>query len=160
MQFLIDGYNLMHAAGYLTSKASGRLEPIRNRFLDWLAGIAKTKAVGMRIVFDGQDSNRKSKETEYRGVRVRFSSSQTADDDIESILKSAGAGIVVSNDSRLHEAARRANAEAWRCERFLDWVIAKESSTVLVPVISEKPSTVGDEAELLAAFQQPRGRGR
>lgn len=89
---------------------------------------------------------------------VRFSSSQTADDDIEALLKSAGAGIVVSNDSRLHEAARRANADAWRCERFLDWVIAKESSTVLLPVISKKPSTVGDEAELLAAFRQPRGR--
>lgn len=158
MQFLIDGYNLMHVAGYLTSKSSGRLEPIRNRFLDWLSGIAKLKAVGIRVVFDGQDSNRKSKEADYRGVRVRFSSSQTADDDIESLLKSAGAVVVVSNDSRLHEAARRANAEAWRCERFLDWVIAKESSAVLVPVRSEKPTMVGDEAELLAAFRQPRER--
>ena len=158
MQFLIDGYNLMHAAGYLASKSSGRLEPIRNRFLDWLAGIAKSKAVGVRVVFDGQASPRKSKETDYRGVRVRFSTAQTADDDIESLLKSAGAVTVVSNDSRLHEAARRANADAWRCERFLDWVIAKESSTVLAPVISEKPLTVGDEAELLAAFREPRGR--
>ncbi len=159
MQFLIDGYNLMHAAGYLTSKLSGRLEPSRNRFLDWLAGIAKSKAVAIRVAFDGKDSNRKSKEAEYRGVRVRYSSSQTADDDIEAILKSSGTGVVVvSNDSRLHEAARRANAEAWRCERFLDWVIAKESLTALVPVESEKPSTVGDEAELLAAFRQPRGR--
>ena len=159
MQFLIDGYNLMHAAGYLASKSSGRLEPIRNRFLDWLAGIAKSKNASIRVVFDGQASTRKSKEADYRGVRVRFSSLQTADDDIESLLKSVGTGeIVISNDSRLHEAARRAHADAWRCERFLDWVIAKESSTVLAPVISEKPSTVGDEAELLAAFQQPRGR--
>lgn len=156
MRFLIDGYNLMHAAGYLTSKPSGRLDPIRKRFLDWLAQVARKNSVEMTVVFDGQSSPRTSSETDHRGVNVRFSSGRTADDEIESLLVIGI--VVVSNDSRLHEAARRAKADAWRCERFLDWVIADAEPPVPQAVEVEKPTGGGNEADLLAAFRQPRGR--
>lgn len=153
MRFLVDGYNLMHAAGYLTAKPSGKLEPIRRRFLDWLAGVGRTKAAELHVVFDGPSA---SGESDHHGVRVRFG--RTADDEIESLLDRAAGFVVVSNDSRLHEAARRAGAAAWRCEQFLDWIISEPANAVVPLPEPEKPADAIADAELLAAFQQPRGR--
>lgn len=160
MPFLVDGYNLMHAAGYLTAKPTGRLDPARRRFLDWLAGVARVKGADVRVVFDGQASPSASPESVHRGVRVRFSFGLAADDEIETLLEHAARGlVVVSNDSRLHEAARRAGVLAWRCERFLDWVIREAvPPTPPVEVPEEKPAQPDADAALLAAFQQPRGR--
>ncbi len=156
MPFLVDGYNLMHAAGYLTSKPTQRLEPARRRFLDWLAGIGRAKKADLRVVFDGPGS---SAETDHQGVRVRFG--RTADDEIEKLLLRPLAGlVVVSNDSRLHEAARRAGVAAWNSDRFLDWVIGDARIELPAPApLPEKPTaSTEDDVELLAAFQQPRGR--
>jgi uncharacterized protein len=156
VRLLIDGYNLMHAAGYLTSRKSGRIESIRRRFLTWLEGVAVAKAVPIAIVFDGfpprnaQLSNR---------LEIRFANERTADDEIEAMLLTAGERpIVISNDGRLHEAARRAGATAWRCERFLDWVLEDRPTARPIAGPDEKPIPTGDEADLLAAFGKPRGR--
>ncbi|QEL20217.1 NYN domain-containing protein [Limnoglobus roseus] len=162
MPFLVDGYNLMHAAGYLTAKPTQRLEPIRRRFLDWLAGVGRAKKAQFRVVFDGQASPSSSPEGDHGGVKVRFSFGLAADDEIETLLEVPSPGlVVVSNDQRLHEAARRAHVTAWRCERFLDWVIRDETPPSPPEVIPpEKPTSPDADAELLAVFQQPRGRGR
>lgn len=155
MRFLVDGYNLMHAAGYLTAKPTRKLEPTRRRFLDWLAGVGRTKAAELHVVFDGPTA---SGESDHHGVRVRFG--RTADDEIETLLADKAAGfVVVSNDSRLHEAARRAGVPAWRCERFIDWVITDDVTAAVEPLPApEKATNATADAELLAAFQQPRGR--
>lgn len=153
MQFLIDGYNLMHAAGYLTSRSSGRLAPIRTRFLDWLASVARNKSAVLTVVFDGANSARPAS-ADHRGVQVRFSAGRTADDEIECRLNGSGA-IVVSNDARLHEATRRARIEAWRCERFLDWVIGSDEQPRVVRTEPEKPERGPEDDELLSAFRLP-----
>ncbi len=155
MRLLIDGYNLMHAAGYLTSRKTGRVEPIRRRFLTWLDGVAAAKGATLVVVFDGFPP----RPAPAQRVDVRFSNDRTADDAIETILGLAGdRPVVVSNDSRLHEAARRAGATAWRCERFLDWILEAPPRAPGRSVPDEKPMPAGDEAELLAAFRKPRGR--
>ena len=163
MRFLVDGYNLMHAAGYLTAKPTRRLEPIRRRFLDWLASVATKRAFPIRVVFDGQNSPSASPEADHRGVRVRFAFGQTADDEIELLLTEPSRDVVViSNDLRLHESARRAHAEAWTCTKFLDWVIQNVAPRMEPePPLPEKPTISDDEnARLLATFQVPRGRRR
>ena len=123
MHLLIDGYNLMHAAGYLSARPTGNLDPVRRRFLDWLAGVAAAKTVAIRVVFDAQNGRQASLETAHRGVKVRFAHRKTADDEIESLLAPPDGLVVVSNDQRLHESARRAKAAAWACEQFIDWVV-------------------------------------
>jgi predicted RNA-binding protein with PIN domain len=162
VRFLVDGYNLMHAAGYLTARPTGRLDPARRRFLDWLAGVAAARAVSMRVVFDGQKSPRPSPETDHRGVRVRFAFGQAADDEIETLLTGPSRDVVVvSNDSRLHESARRAGAAAWPCDKFLDWVVREPSpSPPAVDEPPEKPVNAAEDAALLEVFQAARGRRR
>lgn len=168
MRFLIDGYNLMHAAGYLAvAPRRGRLEPVRRRFLDWLADAGRGRAAEFRVVFDAAAAPAYSPEAVHRGVRVRFAYRQTADDVIEELLVAEAdprAVVVVSNDGRLHEAARRRRAAAWACERFADWVVSGEPTPVPArPEPPEKPDAVpADEAaELLRAFDRPKGpKGR
>jgi predicted RNA-binding protein with PIN domain len=170
--FLIDGYNLLHAAGLAGSKRPGRLEKARNRMLDWIADAdpVKSTATRVRVVFDAQNGTGDGRERPHRGtVWVRFAQKQTADDLIESLLASetAPAGVaVVSNDTRLREAARRRGAAGWACEAFMDWLITGTpgSGTVGPPKADpgpEKPDGPADEDErtaLLLAFQSPKGR--
>ena len=110
MTFLIDGYNLMHAAG-LAHRAmpAVQFDRARTRFLDWLADGAKARAE-LRVVFDAQQAPTPSLESIHRGVRVRFAFGQTADDLIEELVateQQPKSLTVVSNDSRAREAARR-----------------------------------------------------
>src|SRR5687767_8384598 len=109
---LVDGYNLLHAAGL----AGSNLRAARRRLLDWLADTARGEP--LLVVFDAQDAPAASAETNHRGVRVRFAFRQTADDLIEALLAAdprPGELTVVSNDTRLHEAARRRGSRVWSC---------------------------------------------
>src|SRR5436190_22539686 len=101
----------MFAAG-LASRATQapQFDRARTRFLDWLADGAKDRAE-LRVVFDAQQAPAPSVETIHRGVRVRFAFRQTADDLIEELVaveQKPDALTVVSNDTRVREAGRRA----------------------------------------------------
>lgn len=163
VRFLIDGYNLMHAAGFLATRPKrGRLDPVRRRFLDWLADAGRGRAAVFRVVFDAAAAPAYSPEADHRGVRVRFAYRQTADDLIEELLSADGepGGLtVVSNDGRLHEAARRRQVRAWSCERFVDWVVSAEPTPPpAAPPAPEKPDAVpaAEADELLKAFERPK----
>lgn len=165
MTFLIDGYNLLHAVGWAARQMPGRrLETARRKLLDWLADAAgRVPGVTVRVVFDAQHGPADSTEWSHRGVSVRFARDGTADDVIEELLAAAAkprAVTVVSNDTRLHEAARRVGSVAWGSQEFLDWVIATERAVPeAVPPAPEKPDgPVGaDEvAALLQAFARPK----
>jgi uncharacterized protein len=162
VDFLIDGYNMMHAVGYLSGKSAKQLRPSRTRFLDWLATIARARKATMRVVFDGQNSPERSLETVVHGVRVRFAYDHTADDEIEQLIVENGTDtIIVSNDSRLHESARRAKLRAWNCDRFIDWTIREVAPEKPKPVVTaEKTVNPDDDRQLLAAFLEPRGPAR
>lgn len=162
MELLIDGYNLMHAAGYLTSRATRPLEPIRKRFLDWLNTVAVSKQVAITVVFDGHGPQPRSTVPKTSNLRIRYSHHRTADDDIESLLSEVSVSTtVISNDSRLHEAARRARQSAWRSEQFFDWMLEDARTEFERERFSlEKPTINVDESELLAEFLKPRSRPR
>jgi len=167
MTFLIDGYNLMHAVGYLRQGIpDGGLERARKRFLDWLATAAKQQTDLLRVVFDAQSSFNKSPESDYRGVRVLFSFKQTADDLIEELL--AGESIpsqitVVSNDTRIQAAGNRRGAEVYTCEQFVDYLIddSKASPPTLPQMEKPEQTATSDEmSEWLKAFSTPKRKRR
>ena len=160
MQFLIDGYNLLHAAGLATARMpANRLRPARMRMLDWIADSVRGRGVTVRVIFDAQDAPSDSDETSHRGVLVRFAYRETADDFIEAFLLSQAEPVgvtVVSNDGRVQEAARRRGCRFWDCDKWMDWLATGEVPPRLpVPLEPEKPDTpAGDDAELLKAFQR------
>jgi uncharacterized protein len=161
VRFLIDGYNLMHVTGHLNGRPTRQLQAARNSFLDWLAVIVTVRRCGLRVVFDGQNAPAQSSELDHRGVRVRFAYRETADDVIESLLeKPLPNTLVVSNDSRLREAARRAAVRYWSCEQFLDWVVTVPPAPPNPSQDADKPIalTAAEQAELLKVFEQPRWR--
>ncbi len=56
---------------------------------------------------------------------------QVADDVIEAIVAQSPHPqqlVVISNDHRVQEAARRRGAGAWTCEKFLDWGDARRKT--------------------------------
>ena len=174
MTFLIDGYNLMHAVGWMSAGMKpSALAPARERLLDWLADSAacRTKAAGFRVVFDAMKGpGHTSRETTHRTVVVTFAYRSTADDRIEELLAEAGNPkrlVVVSNDTRLHESARRARAKGWFTPAFLDWLIAadeaaKPAGERAAAEKPEGPPPPDEAAELLQVFDVPvelkRGR--
>ena len=79
--FLIDGYNLMHAAGVVGRVRAGPLKSARLRLLDWLAGAVRGRGDTLRVLFDGQAAPAESGEETYRGVQVKFAYRATADDE-------------------------------------------------------------------------------
>jgi hypothetical protein len=163
--FLVDGYNLMHATGLAHRRLPpGQLQAARKRFLDWLADSPPIRngSVEVRVVFDAQNGPTESREHHHRRVSVRFAFRQTADDLIETLILAEPRQarlVVVSNDGRLHESARRRGFRGWSCQAFTDWLIGGESprANPPEPPPDEKPPlSSADDDEFLRAFQTPK----
>ena len=167
MNFLIDGYNLMHAVGWMSAGMKpAALAPARAKLLDWLAdsSACRTKVASFRVVFDAMKGpGHTSRETTHRTVAVSFAHRSTADDRIEELLDEAADPkrlVVVSNDTRLHESARRARAKGWFTPAFLDWL--NETGEAAKPPAeragTEKPDgppPPDEAAALLRVFDVP-----
>lgn len=125
MRLLIDGYNLMYAAGFTHSLQDERgLQRSREALLGFLAAtLAPSEAAETVIVFDAAGAPPGlPAEQEYHGMRVFFARNHAeADDLIEELIRADHSPkqlTVVSSDHRLHKAARRRKAvpidsEAW-----------------------------------------------
>jgi predicted RNA-binding protein with PIN domain len=171
MEIVVDGYNLMHLAGFASSRMKpGRFETARRRFLDWLADCpgARQADTLIRIVFDAHavSSIHVQSVARHRTLEVLYATGETADDWIERWLHShpdAREITVVSNDSRLRTAAKRHGAAAWSCEAFLDWLptcVAIVPRPETAPEKPEGPCPDQEQAKLLEIFQTPKPRSR
>ena len=168
MTFLIDGYNLMHAVGLAAGAMPGRrFEQARTRFLNWLADQLGDRPDPVRVVFDTTRAAGKATEQDHRGVRVRFAVGQTADDLIEELIAAEPHPdrlAVVSNDTRLQDAARRRGCGVFPCERFVDWLIEPPKPGVHnSDSPEEKPApnpTAEETAAWLRAFSDPPKKRR
>lgn len=126
---VIDGYNLMHAAGLGRSEyGPGELERNRNRLLHQIAGVLdKNVAADATVVFDAHLSSPRLTEgvlqTRSSPLSVCFSrDGRDADEEIERILDTHSSPrqvLVVSSDHRLHKAASRRKAGCMDSEDFL-----------------------------------------
>ncbi|MBN9121586.1 MAG: NYN domain-containing protein [Planctomycetes bacterium] len=161
MTFLIDGYNLMHAAGLATrAMPPAQFDRARERFLDWLADGIVGRGTTVRVVFDAQQAPSPSLESVHRGVRVRFAFRRTADDLIEELVAvepKPAALTVVSNDSRVRESGRRAECLLATCEEFIDWLITPPTDGPPrgSPEADKPEPTPTDVDELHDVFSKP-----
>lgn len=127
MDFVIDGYNLLHAMGALSArKGPSGLEKARVRLLGILKGTFADEAPSVIVVFDANDAPPDAPPLlNYQGIGVRFARHQEADDVIEKLIAEHSAPkrlTVVSDDLRLRQAARRRHAQSMRCEAFLQFI--------------------------------------
>lgn len=127
--YLIDGYNLIHALGFLPGPRQPKaLEQARARFFEFLkASLHQDEAAHTTIVFDAQKGPRHmAREQRRHGMHVRFAPrQQSADDLIETLIDEHPRPdrlIVISNDVRLQQAAQRRGACAWTHGQFLDFL--------------------------------------
>lgn len=126
VSLLIDGYNLMHAAGFARERYGPRdLERQRERFLGWLwRRVPPNLRDRTVIVFDagGTDAQYVGQGT-HRELRLLYSpQGREADDVIEELIDRHPAPKqlqVVSSDHRLHKAARRRRATCLDSEAFV-----------------------------------------
>jgi predicted RNA-binding protein with PIN domain len=125
MPLLIDGYNLMHAAGVLgRGTGRGSLERSREALLNVLAeSIPENELARTTIVFDARDPPwGLSRKVDHRGMTIYFASRhEDADSMIEELIKANSTPkklTVVSSDHRLHRAAKRRKAIAVDSDRW------------------------------------------
>lgn len=130
---LIDGYNLLHAAGLGRRRfAKGGLELARRKLLLKLAAeMASDVCRDTVVVFDaGPDAeSRQNSETaapagevDWPFAVVYATQTQSADDEIERLLGTHSSPrqiLVISSDHRLHKAAARRGAQGLDSDQFL-----------------------------------------
>ena len=135
MEYLVDGYNLLHAWDRALPEKDD-LESARRRLLDALADFGARTGSRVVTVFDGTDlpySDRAS----HREVKVRFSRSpKDADRLIADLLAKtdhARETAVVSSDNAVRAAARAAGAKSVSSAEFSALLRRKEASPVARP---------------------------
>ncbi|QDU81367.1 YacP-like NYN domain protein [Polystyrenella longa] len=130
---LIDGYNLMHAAGMARERyGPGDLERFRNRFITWLAShLATSELATATLVFDAQSAGHRNDHQEmFQGMKVIYAASnKDADTLIEELVAEHSAPRqiqVISSDHRLHKAIRKRKGIAIDSEDFVPWLEKRE----------------------------------
>ena len=149
MQFLIDGYNLMHFLGLVRPQGPKSLEKSRISLQEWLRQVHGAQIDAVTLVYDGRLSERPGTGTQDdHGLRVQFSTGESADDLIEELIRRHAQPrrlTVVSNDRRIQEAARRRGAIPSSCGDYLDVLMAHGHAAPKPPKAPEKPESSPDE---------------
>ena len=163
MSLVIDGYNLMHAAGIVgRGVGPGGLERSRLAVLNFVVeSVEPAELPATTVVFDAQNAPPGlPRELSHRGVRVRFSTGyENADELIEELIEGDSAPrrlTVVSSDHRLHRAARRRKARAIDSDVWYAEMIARRKQRQLPrqaePAKPAAPLATGEVEYWLARF--------
>lgn len=149
--YLIDGYNLLHAMGAIKGKLGpGGLEQARTRLLGLLAGTFGEDAGAITVVFDARGAPAGAEPAaQAHGITVRFAVGfDQADDLIEDLVRHHSAPknlVVVSDDHRLQNAARRRGAEGMTSVDFLTSLQRIRKQHQPMPTSPEKRDTLSEE---------------
>lgn len=129
MRLLIDGYNLMHAAGRMNRRfGPDGLRRARLRFLNELAiNLGVQQAAATTIVFDASSLPlNQAPESVCKGMKVIYAiDDEDADTRIERLIAQDSAPrslTVVSSDRRIRRAAQRRRATSRSSDEFLDFL--------------------------------------
>ncbi len=135
MHYLIDGYNLMHAAGLMRPRfGPGGLEKARRALLGVLAGSLGEDAAHTTVVFDASNDPRPDRTEPDRpavaaSIRVEFAvGEESADARIEKLILIESAPkrlAVVSSDARIRTATKRRGARSIESEKFWDEIVSR-----------------------------------
>ncbi len=156
MSLLIDGYNLMFAAGLIPRGIGpGTFARARRGLLNFLAHHLPEETLRRTVVvFDAKDAPPgRSAEQEFRGVRILFARDHgEADDLIEHLIRHDSSPRqlqVVSSDLRLRTAVRRRRAQAIKSE---DWLDKIEQQSISKPTPTSVTQPEGYSWRQLAAL--------
>ena len=154
MTFLIDGYNLLHAMGVIPKRAGPHgLEKARLRLLGLLQSVYGDESAAVTVVFDAaRPPPGLPADDDAHGVRVRFAvRHEQADELIEDLIRHHPAPkqlVVVSDDRRIRQAARRRHCPVLSCLDYLDELQRKRRQPPPVEQGDEKRVAVsGDEVQ-------------
>lgn len=132
MRTLIDGYNLMYAAGLLGRPLGPEgFRKVRRRFLnDLAASLDPVEAHQTTVVFDAsQHYDDLPAESSHRGISIVFAvGDENADARIETLIAHHSVPkslTVVSSDHRIRQAATRRRATAVTSEAFLEQIATR-----------------------------------
>jgi predicted RNA-binding protein with PIN domain len=124
--FIVDGYNLLHAAGLSQARYShGELQRQRHRLLVRLSSLlSDAERSRCTVVFDALEApSGLDRQYRHAGMTVLFAEpGHDADSLIEALIDAHSAPTqlaVVSSDNRLQHAARHRRAESIDSEEFL-----------------------------------------
>jgi uncharacterized protein len=127
MRTLIDGYNVMFAAGLMGRKfAPAAFRKVRLRFLNDLAAtLDPIDAHATTVVFDANDApEHVPAATSHKGITVLYAvDHDSADERIEDLIahhSNPRALTVVSSDHRIQRAATRKKAKVLSADDFLN----------------------------------------
>ncbi len=166
MRTLIDGYNLMFAAGLMGRKFTPEgFRKARNRFLNDLAVfLDPVEAHLTTIVFDANDApTHVLASVHHKGISVLYAvDHDSADEQIEDLIAqhpNPRTLTVVSSDHRLQRAATRRKAKVLSADEFLTQLDARKERKrpSLAPVEPpERPEvlTVEESAFWLEEFRE------
>jgi len=130
---LIDGYNLLHAAGFARDRyGPGQFEKCRRRLLQGLADrLTDLQRARTTVVFDAQQApDDVPSIQQFAGISVVFSVGSDADSLIEAMLAQHSAPrqvVVISSDHRLQNAASRKRASWMDSDKFWEREVADET---------------------------------
>lgn len=153
---IIDGYNLLHAAGLARVRyGRGDLERARQRLLGMLCEkLPVAEQMRCTVVFDAHAApGDTARESKHHELRVLFAPSGTdADSTIELMVARHSAPrqiLLISSDHRLHQAARRRGATPMDSEPFWERLQARadvRSLSIPEPAPAKpKPATQADD---------------
>jgi len=121
MHLLIDGYNLLHIAHFLTRLNSNQLRQERDRLIDQLSAYQKVKPSPITLVFDGWLGGWTTEQREIkRGIEVIYSRlGEKADEVIKRLVREEGsAAIVITSDREISRFAERMGAAVIPSDQF------------------------------------------
>lgn len=177
---LIDGYNLMHAAGLFRRKfRNNEFAQARHQFLQYLANhLEHDERQRTTIVFDAQNppSFLSAPHYFFDEMTVIFSTGQDADTLIEEMLRQHSAPrqiLLISSDHRLQKAARRRRAKSADSDEFIaelnqhgpindapiDSTVKPPSSASRSQKQKAKPESQTAEPQKESASQHPKFTG-
>jgi hypothetical protein len=164
-EIVIDGYNLVHAAGLARpSYGPGDLERCRHQLLQLLAGhLTTAERDRTTVVFDARAPGvGPSYPFVFAGMTVIFADDGDADTTIEHLISACSAPrrlCVVSSDRRLQRAAGRRRSAWVRCDQFVDELVRRslrrqqQQRTAEPPEKHGGPISAGEIERWLQTFQ-------
>jgi len=155
MRTLIDGYNVMHAAGLMGGKLGpAAFRKARLRFLNRLAAsLEPVEAHLTTVVFDAKAApDHVPATTRHKGITVVYAvEADSADERIEDLIAHHDrpkALTVVSSDHRIQKAASRKKAKYLSADDFLDQLETlsqRRRPTAAISAGLEREITLSDE---------------
>ena len=154
MALLIDGYNLLHAAG-MVARGPASLEKSRLALLNFLAeSLPPAERQQTTVVFDAaQAPPGLPDRCEHRGLKVLFARGyDDADALVEELIRSDSSPrrlTVVSSDHRLHKAASRRRARAIDSDLWFGQTLRQRSARhQAAPTNQDKPPLAALDEEI------------